>query len=86
MPRPTGYVQFFLVESLPPSDRYFTPKVEGLIMVGFYIVIAMWTWFYVGQPELEVLLSCKSVAEALAAEGISDAAEEAAEHIAARWL
>ena len=35
-------------------------------MVGFYIVIAMWTWFYVGQPDLEVMLACKTtVAEAL---------------------
>jgi len=38
-------------------------------MVGFYIIIAMWTWFYTGQPEQEVMLACKTtVAEALAAE------------------
>ena len=55
-------------------------------MIGFYVIIAMWTWFYVGQPELEVMLTCKSVAEALSSEGGSDAAEGAAEHIAARWL
>ena len=38
-------------------------------MVGFYIIIAMWTWFYVGQPEQEVMLACgRTVAQALAAE------------------
>jgi len=55
-------------------------------MIGFYVIIAMWTWFYIGQPELEIMLSCKSVAEALAAEGITEAAEGAADHITARWL
>lgn len=35
-------------------------------MVGFYIIIAMWTWFYVGEPQQEVMLACKTtVAEAL---------------------
>ena len=54
-------------------------------MIGFYVVIAMWTWFYVGQPELEVLLSCKSVAEALSELG-TEAAEDIVEHIDVRWL
>ena len=45
-------------------------------MVGFYIIIALWTWFYNGQPEQEVMLACGiTVAEALAneanAEGVS---------------
>ena len=36
-------------------------------MIGFYVIIAMWTWFYVGQPGQEVMLACKTtVAEALA--------------------
>jgi len=48
-------------------------------MVGFYIIIAMWAWFYPGQPEQEIMLVCNiSVAEALAQEG---AAEEAASHL-----
>ena len=55
-------------------------------MIGFYIIIAMWTWFYVGQPELEVMLTCKSVAEALSSEGGPEAVEGAVEHVAARWL
>ena len=38
-------------------------------MVGFYLVIAMWTWFYEGQPGQEVMLACgTTVAEALANE------------------
>ena len=45
-------------------------------MVGFYVIIAMWTWFYDGQPEQEVMLACGiTVAEALTnevtAEGVS---------------
>lgn len=42
-------------------------------MVGFYIIIAMWTWFYDGQPEQEVMLACgKTVAEALANEATGE--------------
>ena len=38
-------------------------------MVGFYVIIALWTWFYDGQPEQEVMLACGiSVAEAVANE------------------
>jgi hypothetical protein len=38
-------------------------------MVGFYIIIAMWTWFYTGQPDQVVMLACRTtVAEALAGE------------------
>ena len=45
-------------------------------MVGFYVIIALWTWFYTGQPEQKVLLACgMTVAEAVAneatAEGVS---------------
>jgi len=51
-------------------------------MVGFYVIIAMWTWFYTGQPELEVMLACRTtVAQALAAE---EAAEEVVSHLVAR--
>jgi len=38
-------------------------------MVGFYITIALWTWFYDGQPGHELMLACTTtVAEALANE------------------
>lgn len=49
-------------------------------MVGFYIIIAMWTWFYVGQPELEVMLACgTTVADALAHLGEGESGEGAVE-------
>ena len=55
-------------------------------MVGFYVIIAMWTWFYTGQPEMEVMLACKTtVAEALAHLG-EEQAEEVVEHLATGWL
>ncbi|KAF9653776.1 hypothetical protein BDM02DRAFT_3182767 [Thelephora ganbajun] len=54
----------FLVNYITSDAK--TNWVEGLIMIGFYIIIAMWTWFYVGQPEQEVMLACRTtVAEAL---------------------
>jgi hypothetical protein len=38
-------------------------------MIGFYIIIALWTWFYVGDPGHDVMLACTTtVAEALANE------------------
>ena len=48
-------------------------------MIGFYIVIASWTWFYVGQPAQAVMLACgTSVAEALADEVTAEGANELA--------
>ncbi|KAG6903304.1 hypothetical protein C0995_013057 [Termitomyces sp. Mi166 len=44
-----------------------TNWAEGFAMVAFYCMIAVSAWFYTGQPEIEILLSCESVAEALAA-------------------
>ena len=43
-------------------------------MVGFYLVIALWTWFYVGQPGHEVMLACTTVAQALANETTTEGA------------
>ena len=63
--------------------------LQGLIMVCFYIMIAICAWFYVGQPELEIMLSCPdSVAEALAAEQSGEGGEGGGEAIelAARML
>ncbi len=38
-------------------------------MIIFYVMIALCTWFYGGQPELEAMLTCAgSVAQALAEE------------------
>jgi len=72
----------FLVNYITSDAK--TNWVEGLIMVGFYIIIAMWTWFYVGQPEQEVMLACgRTVAQALAAE---EAAEGTASEVVARMF
>ena len=38
-------------------------------MVCYYVMIAVSAWYYMGQPELEVMLSCPlNVAQALAGE------------------
>lgn len=53
-------------------------------MIGFYVTIAMWTWFYVGQPGQEVMLACgTTVAEAL---GNEKAVEDAGNRLAARMF
>jgi hypothetical protein len=45
-------------------------------MIGFYVIIALWTWFYTGQPDQRAMLGCGTVAEALAhkvtAEGVTE--------------
>jgi len=52
-------------------------------MVGFYIVIATWTWFYIGQPAQAVMLACgTSVAEALA----NEVTKEGTNQLAARLI
>ncbi|KAH9930531.1 uncharacterized protein BXZ73DRAFT_90330 [Epithele typhae] len=44
-----------------------TNMSEGLNMVSFYVMIAIATWFYPGQPQIEYMLNCPgSVAEAVA--------------------
>ncbi|KAI0631672.1 hypothetical protein C8Q77DRAFT_1128220 [Trametes polyzona] len=56
----------FLVNYVTADAK--TNWVEGLIMVVFYFMIALVTWFYPGQPEVAFMLNCEgSVAEALAA-------------------
>jgi len=63
----------FLVNYITSDGK--TNWVEGLIMIGFYLVIAMWTWFYQGQPGQGVMLACKmTVAEALANEVAAEVA------------
>ncbi|EMD35858.1 hypothetical protein CERSUDRAFT_96082 [Gelatoporia subvermispora B] len=42
-----------------------TNWVEGLIMIAFYLMIAISAWFYIGQPESAIMLTCGSVAQAL---------------------
>jgi len=53
-------------------------------MIGFYVIIALWTWFYTGQPEQVVMLACKStVAEAVATE---EAARSGVQNLVARMF
>lgn len=35
-----------------------TNWIEGFILIGFYTMIAVSTWYYVGQSELALMLSC----------------------------
>ncbi|KDQ57906.1 hypothetical protein JAAARDRAFT_34718 [Jaapia argillacea MUCL 33604] len=55
----------FLVNYITADGK--TNWVEGLVMVSFYFMIALVSWFYTGQVEIDVMLSCESVAAALAA-------------------
>jgi len=43
-----------------------TNWAEGVMLCAFYVMIALVSWFYKGQPEIKDLLFCSSVAEALA--------------------
>ncbi|KAG6833847.1 hypothetical protein H0H87_011781 [Tephrocybe sp. NHM501043] len=44
-----------------------TNWAEGFAMVAFYFMIAVCAWFYTGQQEIKYLLSCETIADALAA-------------------
>ncbi|KAI0699514.1 hypothetical protein C8T65DRAFT_581067 [Cerioporus squamosus] len=75
----------FLVNYITADAK--TNWVEGLIMIAFYVMIAVTAWFYPGQPEVEFMLECPgTVAEAVAAgaEGGAEGAVELVRTIAAR--
>ncbi|TCD70361.1 hypothetical protein EIP91_003713 [Steccherinum ochraceum] len=56
----------FLVNCITADAK--TNWVEGLILLTYYIMIAISSWFYVGQPELKLMLFCPaSIADSLAA-------------------
>ncbi|RPD56827.1 hypothetical protein L226DRAFT_469043 [Lentinus tigrinus ALCF2SS1-7] len=77
----------FLVNYITADAK--TNWVEGLIMIAFYIMIAVTAWFYPGQPEVEFMLECPgTVAEAVAAgaEGGAEGAVELVRALAARAL
>ncbi|KAH9895936.1 hypothetical protein C8Q73DRAFT_643814 [Cubamyces lactineus] len=77
----------FLVNYVTADSK--TNWVEGLIMVVFYLMIALVTWFYPGQPEAGFMLECKgTVAEAIARgpEGNIDIAISNATALLARAL
>ncbi|CAE6505412.1 unnamed protein product [Rhizoctonia solani] len=51
----------FLVNSVTQDGR--TNWAEGLIMVGFYVIIALAAWFYPGDADVHFLSYCKSIEE-----------------------
>lgn len=57
----------FLVNYVTADSK--TNWVEGLIMVAFYVMIAITAWFYVGQPELAAMLNCPGTVAAYVAGG-----------------
>ncbi|KAI0820600.1 hypothetical protein BC628DRAFT_1396303 [Trametes gibbosa] len=62
----------FLVSYVTGGDKSMGKK-EGMAMISFYIIMAIATWFYPGQPEVGYMLNCPgSVAEAVAS-GVQNA-------------
>ncbi|KAJ6516216.1 hypothetical protein C8R45DRAFT_959313 [Mycena sanguinolenta] len=55
----------FIVNYVTADSK--TNWAEGYAMLAFYVMIAICTWFYDGQKEIDVLLKCEGVQEALAA-------------------
>ncbi|CAE6509072.1 unnamed protein product [Rhizoctonia solani] len=62
----------FLVNSVTQDGR--TNWAEGLIMVGFYVIIALAAWFYPGDADVHFLSYCKSVEELLSKSPLAAAA------------
>ncbi|QRV95547.1 Sodium/calcium exchanger protein [Ceratobasidium sp. AG-Ba] len=54
----------FLVNYVTADAK--TNWAEGMVMVLFYIMIALVTWFYDGQPEIYEILQCAPIADTLA--------------------
>ncbi|OCH88001.1 hypothetical protein OBBRIDRAFT_735268 [Obba rivulosa] len=55
----------FLVNYVTADGK--TNWVEGLLMIMFYLMVAICAWFYPGQPETAIMLTCPgTVASALA--------------------
>jgi len=63
----------FLVNYVTADSK--TNWAEGFILVAFYFMIALCTWFYGGQTTVEEMLSCGSIAEALATAAAGGAGE-----------
>jgi len=55
----------FIVNYVTADSK--TNWAEGVSMIAFYCMIALCAWFYPGQPEIQFLSECESVATALAA-------------------
>jgi len=53
----------FLVNYVTADSK--TNWAEGMALVVFYIMIALSAWYYTGQPEMDFMSQCYSVAEAI---------------------
>jgi len=53
----------FLVNYVTADSK--TNWAEGVALVVFYFMIALSAWYYTGQPEMDFMSQCDSVAEAL---------------------
>jgi Ca2+:H+ antiporter len=60
----------FIVNYVTADSK--TNWAEGMAMVIFYVMIALCSWFYPGQPEIAFLSQCESVAAALLGGGLED--------------
>ncbi|KAJ7162544.1 hypothetical protein C8R43DRAFT_990566 [Mycena crocata] len=69
----------FIVNYVTADSK--TNWAEGWAMLAFYIMIALCSWFYSGQEEIDVLLACKGIQEALQ-EALAAGAEAVVEHAA----
>jgi len=54
----------FIVNYVTADSK--TNWAEGFAMLAFYIMIALCSWFYTGQNEIDLMLECTSVAAAIA--------------------
>ncbi|EIN04423.1 hypothetical protein PUNSTDRAFT_108161 [Punctularia strigosozonata HHB-11173 SS5] len=60
----------FLVNYVTADAK--TNWVEGCIMMAFYVMIALCSWFYTGEPQIEEMVRCESVAAATESTGTSE--------------
>ncbi|KAJ7638518.1 hypothetical protein FB45DRAFT_903110 [Roridomyces roridus] len=54
----------FIVNYVTADSK--TNWAEGWCLLSFYVMIALCTWFYDGQPDVRAMLSCENVLAALA--------------------
>ena len=55
----------FLVNHVTADAK--TNWAEGIVLISFYLMIALTTWFYAGQPDMHEMSQCESVATFIAA-------------------
>jgi len=53
----------FLVNYVTADSK--TNWAEGMALVVFYFMVALSSWYYTGQPEMEFMSQCESVAKAI---------------------